>query len=62
MRRNTKLLHDLDLARSPHIERDSLGGTLDLDFLSPFSQKDATSSGGSRGESSSSRSTIEERE
>ena len=45
-RRNTKLLQDLDLARSPHLERDSLGGALDLDLLSPFPQKDARNSGG----------------
>jgi hypothetical protein len=48
-RRNIKLLQDLDLARSPHMERDSLCGALDLDLLSPFPQKDATNSGGSRG-------------
>ena len=46
MRRNTKLLQDLDLARSPHLERDSIGGALDLDLLSPFHQKDARNSGG----------------
>jgi hypothetical protein len=28
------------------LERDSLGGALDLDLLSPFLQKDATNSGG----------------
>ena len=45
-RRNTKLLQDLDLARSPHLERDSIGEALDLDLLSPFPQKDARNSGG----------------
>ena len=45
-RRNTKLLQDLDLARSPHKERDSIGEALDLDLLSPFPQKDARNSGG----------------
>jgi hypothetical protein len=46
MRRNTKQLQDLDLARSPHLERDSIGGALDLDLLCPFPQKDARNSGG----------------
>ena len=46
MRRNTKLLQDLDLARSPHLERDSIGEALDLDLLSPFPQKYARNSGG----------------
>ena len=39
-------LQDLDLARSPHLERDSIGEALDLDLLSPFPQKYATNSGG----------------
>ena len=40
-RRNTKLLQDLDLARSPHKERDLIGRVVDLGlpFLFP---KDAT--------------------
>ena len=43
---NTKKLQDLDLARSPHLERDSIGEALDLDLLSPFPQKYARNSGG----------------
>jgi hypothetical protein len=46
VRRNTKKLQDLDLARSPHLERDSIGEALDLGLLSPFPPKYATNSGG----------------
>jgi hypothetical protein len=45
-RKNTKLLQDLNLAKSLHKERDSIGEALDLDLLSPFLQKDARNSGG----------------
>ena len=62
MRRNTKKLQDLDLARSSHLEKDSIGEALDLDLLSPFPQKYATNSGGSRGGRKNPRSTMEERE
>jgi hypothetical protein len=46
-RRNTKLLQDPDLARSPHKVRNLIGEALDLDLLSPFPQKYATNMGGS---------------
>ena len=46
MRRNTKKLQDLDLARSSHLEKDSIGEALDLDLLYPFPQKYARNSGG----------------
>ena len=41
-----QITQDLDLERSPHLERDSIGGALDLYLLSPFPQKDARNSGG----------------
>jgi hypothetical protein len=46
-RRNTKLLQDPDLARSPHKVRNLIGEALDLDLLSTFPQKYATNMGGS---------------
>ena len=46
--RNTKFLQDLDLASSPHKERDSVGGVVDLDLLSLFPQKDARNNGGNK--------------
>jgi hypothetical protein len=62
VRRNTKKLQDLDLARSPHLERDSIGEALDLDLLSPFPKNMQQIVEGSRGGSKNPRSTMEERE